>query len=471
MSYQWQQFSGGSWVSVADAGRISGSQTDTLTITGTVTTDDATYRCWLNNGYEMDTYTDPATLTVDLAPVIDSQPSSDVILQGNNAVFAVTAHGKPALSYKWQTLSGITWVDLSDVGRVSGALTDTLTITGALVADTGSYRCVITNGVSPDATTDTVTLTVNLAPVIDTQPIDTDKIQGETATFVVAAHGTPAVSYRWQVLSGTWTNLSDVGRVSGSGTATLTLTGVLADDAGSYRCHVSNGSLPDAYTNTVLLIMEIAIDEQPVSIIVNSQESATFTVVAIGIPPLRYQWRMNGANIAGANSSTFTIDIARLANVGSYTVVVNNDHGTVISDAAELTVLAVPIVIKQPPDVGTRVHDIITISVVVSASGTVTYQWYKYDSYGVRTTIVNYGRISGATSSILTITDASVDDEGYYICAISNNLGSVTTQLMTVIVSKLNPVTDINSSRITEVDIEQGKNFWGGVIAPYNYFS
>jgi len=64
MSYQWQKLSGVTWVNLTDSGRISGTTTNTLTISGTVTTDDTTVRCWLNNGYELDTYTNPVTLLV-----------------------------------------------------------------------------------------------------------------------------------------------------------------------------------------------------------------------------------------------------------------------------------------------------------------------------------------------------------------------------------------------------------------------
>jgi hypothetical protein len=53
---------------------------------------------------------------------------------------------------------------------------------------------------------------------------------------------------------------------------------------------------------------------------------------------LRYQWLRNGANIAGATASTYTLANAQPANAGQYTVVVSNNGGVATSAPATLTV-------------------------------------------------------------------------------------------------------------------------------------
>lgn len=72
-------------------------------------------------------------------------------------------------------------------------------------------------------------------------------------------------------------------------------------------------------------------------------QPATFCVEAGGSEPLTYQWRRNGVNLAGATNLCHTIPAAQLTDGGSYTVVVRNDYGAVVSSAAvlslELTVL------------------------------------------------------------------------------------------------------------------------------------
>src|ERR1035437_5007012 len=77
---------------------------------------------------------------------------------------------------------------------------------------------------------------------------------------------------------------------------------------------------------------------QPQSQTAIAGSSATFAVTAGGTPPLSYQWRFNGTNLAGANSLTLALTNVRLANAGTYSVVVTNLAGSVTSSNAELIV-------------------------------------------------------------------------------------------------------------------------------------
>ena len=57
---------------------------------------------------------------------------------------AVSGDASP-LSYQWQELTGA-WNDLSDGGRISGATTGTLSISSAVLGDTGrTFRCRVSN--------------------------------------------------------------------------------------------------------------------------------------------------------------------------------------------------------------------------------------------------------------------------------------------------------------------------------------
>jgi hypothetical protein len=75
------------------------------------------------------------------------------------------------------------------------------------------------------------------------------------------------------------------------------------------------------------------------SIIANSGENAAFNVIAVTSFPLTisYQWQRNGLNIPGANSDSIYINNIQSANVGSYTVIISNDVGS-ISSTATLTI-------------------------------------------------------------------------------------------------------------------------------------
>ena len=83
------------------------------------------------------------------------------------------------------------------------------------------------------------------------------------------------------------------------------------------------------------------INTQPASQTVTAGQTATFSVVAAGTPPLMYQWQKNGVNITGATSSSYTTPVTTTADSGElFRVVVSNAAGNVTSSAATLTVNA-----------------------------------------------------------------------------------------------------------------------------------
>ena len=77
---------------------------------------------------------------------------------------------------------------------------------------------------------------------------------------------------------------------------------------------------------------------QPQDVTVNIGESATFDVVAEGTFPLIYQWKKGGTNINGATNSSYTINNVSMNDEGSYSCLVSNTYGQILSDEATLTV-------------------------------------------------------------------------------------------------------------------------------------
>lgn len=82
-----------------------------------------------------------------------------------------------------------------------------------------------------------------------------------------------------------------------------------------------------------------SIGTHPASQTVSVGQPVTFSVIASGTAPLTYQWQRNGSNITGANSSSYTLQSATLADNGAkFRVVVSNSFGSVTSNEATLTV-------------------------------------------------------------------------------------------------------------------------------------
>jgi hypothetical protein len=81
-----------------------------------------------------------------------------------------------------------------------------------------------------------------------------------------------------------------------------------------------------------------AILAQPVAQSIRTGADASFTVFASGSPPLSYQWRRDGVALPGATNAVLSIPSTRPINAGSYSVVVANATGSVVSSSAALSV-------------------------------------------------------------------------------------------------------------------------------------
>ena len=99
-----------------------------------------------------------------------------------------------------------------------------------------------------------------------------------------------------------------------------------------------------------------AVTTQPASRTVAAGAAVTFSVSASGASPLRYQWRRNGVNIAGATAQDYTIaSVAQADNGARFSVVVSNTLGSATSADAVLTVTGnqAPTATIVQPAVGT----------------------------------------------------------------------------------------------------------------------
>jgi M6 family metalloprotease-like protein len=280
-----------------------------------------------------------AVLSQNTPPAITIQPADQTVSVGMNVTFLVAASGNPApSSYQWQRRAvGTTgFVNLTDGGSYLGTNTGTLTVSAATVAMSGDqFQCVVSNGVSPNATSGAATLTVTQAPSF-TSANSATFVAGQAGSFTVTAVGSPTPAFSATGLP-LWASL---------GATTGVLSGMPPNAAGSpftLTLMASNGVLPNA-TQVFLLTVQTpviapAITTQPQNQQVTEGGSVTFTVAASGTAPLSYQWKKGGADIAGATGSSYNIASALVADAGSYTVVVTNSAGNKTSDPAGLTVI------------------------------------------------------------------------------------------------------------------------------------
>ena len=252
---------------------------------------------------------------------------------GATVVISAAVTGTVPLTNQW-FLNG---APLSDDGRVVGSTTASLTLQGVQTNDAGSYWLAVTNAVG-SATSATATVNVGNAPVITVQPQSQTVATGGTVSFTSDGTGSQPLGYQWYL--GT-TALSDDAHRTGSTTATLSLTNVTANDAGTYTMVLSNAyGTATSVAATLTTLVPPAMTTQPIGRSVPAGLPTVFSATVSGTTPLSYQWQLNGSNLPGATSTNFTIAAVGPLDLGTYTLVVTNSVGSITSSNAVLDLWA-----------------------------------------------------------------------------------------------------------------------------------
>jgi hypothetical protein len=189
-----------------------------------------------------------------------------------------------------------------------------------------------------------------------------------------------------------------------TGTATITLT--VRDSAG--------GEATAAFE--LVVIESLRITAQPEGKTVLAGESVTFLVAASGEGPLRFQWRFNGAVMAGQTNASLVLNNVNASRAGDYSAQVSNAGSSTNSAIATLTV-NVPVTITRQPQAQTVAAGA-RVSFDIEAAGTqpFSFQWQQ-----------NGANLAGATNAALVMAGATQADAGEYSVMVSNAGGSVSS--------------------------------------------
>ncbi len=345
LTYQWKK--GGVNLSNGLQGSgstVTGATTANLTIdTIAAPGDSGSYTCAITNGAGATVTTSASVLTV-VDPAVTTQPTSQTHSYNDTVTFHIAAAGTAPFSYQWQ--KGAT--PLSNGGIISGATTDTLTLTGVSHLDADSYSCVVTNdqgdSLPHSATSSAATLVVN-DPAITSQPTGQTVAVGNPVTLSVAASGTATVSYQWKRNGNPLTDGSGAtGTTNGSTTSTLSLTSTTTSMSGTYTCVVSGSASGQNNTSSSAVVV-VAIPPNfttnPKSRVQHPGEHLTFDTAANATATLTYQWKLNGNPVSGGTSSILTLTNITVADAGTYTVEVNESTsltGISVTNSCTLTV-------------------------------------------------------------------------------------------------------------------------------------
>jgi hypothetical protein len=410
---------------------ISGATSSTLTFTADASENGYEYQVVFTNSASISATTTAATLTVDFAPMISTQPSNQTIAAGQLVSFTAAASANPTATVQWQVNKN----DGNGFSDISGATSTTLTFATDASENGYEYQAVFTNGVG-SATTQAVTLTVDFVTITQ-NPSNATVAAGAAVSFVAAASANPSdATVQWQVNKNDGNGFTNI---SGATSSTLTFTADASENGYEYQAVFTNSASISATTTAATLTVDfVTITTNPSNTTVGAGTTASFMAAASANPSdATVQWQVNKndgngfINISGATSSTLTFTADASENGYEYQAVFTNSASiSATTTAATLTVTAaIPPSITQQPS-ATTVNAGQTATFMATASGTPapTVQWQVSVNGGAFTDI------PGATSTTLSVTATASDNGNRYQAVFTNSAGSATSSAATLTV-------------------------------------
>ncbi|MGC4070916.1 MAG: immunoglobulin domain-containing protein [Nibricoccus sp.] len=365
-------------------------------------------------------FTVPACSLTLTASSPSPSPNLDIRLEVQDSAGNILVSADPyelSASAEVGLSAGTYYIKIEGVGR-GNPLSDGYSDYGSL----GQYTITGTIG-APQA-----------APVITTHPATHTAYEGEYQTsFNVSASGMGTLRYQW---TKDGVDLVASSRISSVQSSYLSITNPVATDAGTYRVRISNLGGSVTSNPAVLTISPPPPPTFSYSPAATASglvgASTNFSAYASGIGTITYQWEkdgvalVNGNGISGANSTYLTIAPLALTHSGAYRLKATNVGGSTFTTTSVLTVSMPPL-----PVVSTNLADFNVIEglslsywqAYFTASGNVTYQWYK-----------NGQPIAGATSSYYSISSIQPSHAGKYILVATNATGSTSSREATLTV-------------------------------------
>ena len=395
LSYQWYK----------DGWAITGEEVSVYSVSAVTSSDAGNYHVTVSNMAGTVTSA-TASVTVVASPVIQTQPEGGSVLVGGDFSLSVEAVGSGTVSYLWRQ-NGV---------ALDGQTENTLDLIGLKSFDEGSYSVEVSNeaGITNSEAVDVRVLT---PLTLTLHPQDQSMVAGTLVVLDVTANGSNPVSYQWY---------HDGTAVDGATQSSLHISSLSVADQGAYHVILINPvSEVTSDTATVEVNLPPGVAAQPVDQTVEKGGSTVFTVAAIGAAPFTYQWQHDGVDINGATGETLAIDSVDATNDGDYSVIVQNTHGAVASEAATLNVLLPLEITVQPSDTHVAIEGTLNMSVVVSGTGPYAYQWY----YGSE-------KITGETAAELEIGGMARENSGSYYVKVSNSIAAVSSRDVEVIVDE-----------------------------------
>ncbi|MEM7387541.1 MAG: immunoglobulin domain-containing protein, partial [Verrucomicrobiota bacterium] len=154
---------------------------------------------------------------------------------------------------------------------------------------------------------------------------------------------------------------------------------------------------------------------QPESVTGIEGNDLSLSVEASGSGELSYQWYREETVLEGATMPLLLLEGAGPAVMGTYSVEVNNEVGSIRSETVMVTVIGVPVIGPYDESLMGSPGEELVLTVELSGES-LSYQWQKDGQ-----------DLPGATGARLVIPELSETDAGTYRLVVSNPAGTVTS--------------------------------------------
>ncbi|MDB4683889.1 PQQ-binding-like beta-propeller repeat protein, partial [bacterium] len=267
--------------------------------------------------------------------------------------------------------------------------------------------------------------TVSGQPTVTQQPVDKLVDSGVTTTFKISVYGNE-LSYNW---------FKNGLLIVGENANKLVISKASTKDEGIYSVKVFNN-----FGEILSEPSKLEIKKIPPTILTQPERyqnvklgsTVQFSITAKA--GLDYQWYHNGKAITGVNYPTLTLDYAREADEGIYSVGVKNEFGGLVSEEAKLEVYGFspkpPQITMQPLSQGVSIGGTAEFKVNVTGVEPLDYQWYK-----------NGKQITEATDAIYRIDGVAQSDFDIYSVRVQNKIGKAYSQTVELSLPVLHTLT------------------------------
>jgi hypothetical protein len=162
--------------------------------------------------------------------------------------------------------------------------------------------------------------------MITRDPVDQLVCANGAATFEASASSSTPVSYQWR---------KDGVPITGATDRTISINGVVEQDAGQYDVIVMNQCSQAISTAASLNVFGAKIVGNPGELRAEKCMTVTFSVVPAGLPPYFFQWQKDGIPLVdddryhGSQSESLSIGPVIRTDSGAYDVLVTTSCGDI----------------------------------------------------------------------------------------------------------------------------------------------